>query len=81
MLSLLVVAMSLIGCAPQSPEDKLNVEDLTSAEKAELHSDLKEGGTALAGKAVDFSGCIDTDSTGTYDKNSLLTKRMGFSRG
>ena len=74
MFSLLVIGLFLLGCESPSAEDKLAAGDLTSTEKAQLPSDMKEEGTALAGKAVDFSSCTDPDSTSTYDKNSLLTK-------
>ncbi len=74
LFSLLVMGAFLMGCAPQSAEDKLVAGDITSTEKAQLPSDMKEEGIALAGKAVDFSGCTDPDSTSIFDKNSLLTK-------
>jgi hypothetical protein len=64
----------LLGCTPQSTEDKLAQGDLTPAEKAQLPPELKEGETALAGKAVNFGNCVDADSTAIFDKNSLTTK-------
>lgn len=72
LLGLLVMVLFVVSCAPVN--DKEATGDLTAAEKAQLPVDLKQGETALAGKAIDTGNCIDPDSTSTFDKNSLLTK-------
>lgn len=68
LLSLLVLTLFVVSCT--SVEEKQAAGDLTATEKAEVEP--KTG--ALAGKAIDFGGCTDPDSTATFDKNSLTIK-------
>ena len=75
LLSLLVV-MFLVGCTQESI-DPQSVEDVTEEDLAELPEDLQPQITeesALAGQAVNWGDCEDSDSATIYDKNSLLTK-------
>ena len=75
LLSLLVV-MFLVGCTQESI-DPQSVEDVTEEDLAELPEDLQPQITeesALAGQAVNWGDCEDSDSATIYDKSSLLTK-------
>ena len=77
LLSLLVIGMFLVGCTQEPAVDPQSVEDVTEADLAELPEDLQPlevEEPALAGQASRWYDCQDSDSTSTYDKNSLLTK-------
>jgi hypothetical protein len=68
MLSLLVIGLFLFGCA--SVEEKTAQGDLTKEELAQV----EPKSATIAGQAVSFAGCVDPDSTSTFDKNSLTVK-------
>lgn len=78
LLGLLALAMFVVGCAKEvSVDDELAQGDLTPEEKAQLPADLKTEEKALAGQAVKWENCADSDNP-TSDiwnaKEQLLTK-------
>jgi len=63
---MLILFILVSGCNKEPPQ---NAGDLTAGELAEVNFPTEE--KALAGEAVKWTNCIDSDSKITYDKNSL----------